>query len=149
MPNKPAKDGVVTSLSIVAGLSIFPLFLGCMTLEQMAPPIGEQFQTVAARHGVDITTLEAGRRVYLTDCVRCHGVEPISRYTAERWHEILPRMAAESYLDDQRTTDVEAYVTLALALFEERAKTESEIAARPERTSTEVILGTSVAGGSR
>ncbi len=97
-------------LTVVAALA---LHAGCMTLEQMAPPVGVEFQRVAQREHVDISTLELGRQVYLMDCARCHGVEPIGRYSESRWREILPRMGEESRLDAEEQTAVNAYVMAA------------------------------------
>ncbi len=142
MRNEGTKNRVVSILAIVTGLGMFQLFSGCMTLEQMAPPVGDKFQLLAARHRVDVATLELGRQIYLSDCVKCHGVEPIGRYSERRWREILPRMAQESELDHQRRAAVEAYVTLARTLLDENAKTESEIAAGLESTSGESLVDT-------
>ena len=129
-----ARNRVVLTLA-VAALGMFALFSGCMTLEQMAPPVEGKFRMIAARDGVDVATLELGRQIYLSDCVKCHSVEPISRYSAKRWRSILPEMALETKLDERQTEAVEAYVMLAHALLEENAKNESEIAGRGESAS--------------
>ena len=114
--------GVVARL-LVVGLGILLPFAGCQTLAEMAPPVGSEFRAVAVRRSVDLVTLELGREVYLTDCARCHSIEPISRYSAERWRKILPRMARETKLDARREAAVEAYVMLAHAFLEQNAKT--------------------------
>ena len=120
MRNKDARIHALMPLIVVAA---FALHAGCMTLEQMAPPVGIEFQRVARRQHVDLSTLELGRRVYLMDCARCHGVEPISRYSESRWREILPRMGKESKLDAQQQAAVNAYVMAAHAfLVEESTK---------------------------
>ena len=95
--------------------------IGCLTIEQMAPPIGPEFQAVAADQGVDQASLEEGRFVYLTDCARCHSVEPISRYSAQQWHELLPRMAREAKLDNRRTAAVTIYVVVAHEVLRQMA----------------------------
>ena len=135
MRNESARHRVVFTLAIVTGLGTLPWFSGCMTLEQMAPPVGAEFLMFAAQRGMEQTTLEAGREVYLTDCARCHSVEPIGRYSAGQWHEILPRMAEEAELDDAEAAAVDAYVTWAHALLEKRARTEGEMAMGRERSS--------------
>ena len=135
MKNDPARHPVVFAMAVVTGLATLPWFSGCMTLEQMAPPVGADFLMVAAQRGMEQTMLEAGREVYLTDCARCHSVEPIGRYSAEYWREILPRMAEEAELDDAEAAAVDAYVTLAHALLEKRARTEGEMAMGRERSS--------------
>lgn len=106
-------------VAIGTGLGLSLLFAGCMTLEQMAPPVGPRLHTIAASHSMDATLLEFGRHVYLTDCAKCHGVEPIGRYSYEQWREILPRMARETRLDDQRESALEAYVLTAHKALEQ------------------------------
>lgn len=124
--SESAGNWIVPILAVVMGVSIVLPFSGCQTLEEMAPPVGVQFQTVAARRSVDVATLELGRQVYLSDCVRCHGVEPIGRYSATHWREILPRMALETKLDDRRTAAVTAYVMMARTVVEQNEKRKSE-----------------------
>ncbi len=121
---------------------MFALFSGCMTLEEMAPPVEGGFQVIAARHSVDTTTLQLGRQIYLSDCVKCHSVEPIGRYSAGRWRKILPRMARETKLDEQRTEAVDAYVTLARVLLDEVAKTESDLAGKGAAIPDESVADT-------
>ena len=110
MRNNSARIQVFWSLAVVAPLAFHA---GCMTLEQMAPPVDIGLQRVAARWHVDVPTLEVGRQVYLGNCARCHGVEPISRYSKSRWREILPRMGRETKLDAKEQAAVNAYVMLA------------------------------------
>lgn len=85
---------------------------GCLTIEQMAPPVGPEFVTMGT-NGVTRAVLERGRQVYLSDCTRCHSVEPINRYSADRWRAIIERMGPESKLDESRMTALEAYILAA------------------------------------
>lgn len=84
---------------------IFFCLPGCMSLEQMAPPV-ETLTT--SSHSPDV--LSRGRRLYITACAKCHNVEPIGRYSADRWREILPEMAEESNLGPSQLADLQAYV---------------------------------------
>ncbi len=149
MKNKSAKNRIVLTLAVVTGLGMFPLFSACMTLEQMAPPVGDEFQKIAARHRVDVTTLELGREVYLSECVRCHSVEPIGRYSAGRWRGILLRMSLETKLDERQTDAVATYVRLARVFLDQKARTEHEIAANRERTPDENARDSNAAPESR
>ena len=85
---------------------------GCLTIEQMAPPVGPEFLTMGT-NGVTHAVLERGSEVYLADCTRCHSVEPINRYSIERWRAIIERMGPESKLDESRTAALEAYILAA------------------------------------
>ena len=127
MSNEGTRNRVVTALAIATGLGMFPLHSGCMSLEQMAPPVGEEFRMIAAHHSVEVTTLELGREIYLAGCARCHSVEPIGRYSADHWRNILPKMAEKTRLDRQGTVAVESYVTLALVLLDEGRRVDSAI----------------------
>ncbi|MCH7871497.1 MAG: hypothetical protein IID33_07335 [Planctomycetes bacterium] len=114
MRNKDARIHALMPSTVVAA---FALHAGCMTLEQMAPPVGVEFQRVAQRQHVNLSALELGRQVYLLDCAKCHGVEPIGRYSESRWRKILPRMGKESKLDAQEQAAVNAYVMAAHAFL--------------------------------
>ncbi len=137
MKNIRAKRCATFTLATVVGAGMLCPSAGCLTLEQMAPPVEGIFQTVAAREGVDVITLELGRQVYLSDCVKCHGVEPVGRYSSEQWREILPRMSLESKLDEGKTEALEAYVTMAHKLLQTAAYT--------ERTGREPAVGAGAA----
>lgn len=98
---------------LFAGAVIITLILaGCLTIEQMAPPVGPEFSRIE-RSGVPLAFLERGREVYLSDCTRCHSVEPIDRYSIDRWRAIIERMGPQSKLDDSRTAALQAYVLAA------------------------------------
>lgn len=142
MRNGSTKKRAMCTVAIMMGLVSVSVYLGCQTLEQMAPPVGSEFQDLAARHSVDLATLELGRQIYLSDCVRCHSVEPIGRYSRGHWRKILPRMAQETKLDKQREAAVEAYVMLARELLEEEAEAAGEIARGRESTSAENVVDT-------
>lgn len=149
MRNQDAQNRVVTALAIVGGLGMFPLYSGCMTLEQMAPPVGGEFRMIAARHSVDVTTLELGREIYLSGCAQCHSVEPIGRYSAQHWRNILPKMAEKTLLDRRSTEAVESYVTLALVLLDEGWKADGAVSASRERLPDQEAVDTYAARGSR
>lgn len=95
---------------------------GCMTVEQMAPPVDESYSSLAVRRGLAVDTLEAGRSIYLADCSRCHSVEPIARYSKKRWRRILRRMCKESKLDVAQSEAVTAYVLATCDLLATRAE---------------------------
>lgn len=113
MRNQHTKIHSISARVVAAGLATLALQAGCMTLEQMAPPVGVEFQRVALRNQVEVATLELGRRVYLMDCARCHSVEPIGRYSESHWREILPRMSQETKLGTEEQAALKAYVLAA------------------------------------
>ncbi len=85
-------------------------FVGCLSLERMAPPVDEGLIAVGGQQGFDSQVLVRGRDVYLNQCIACHSVEPIDRYSIEQWRETLPDMAQEAKLDRLQTDDLLAYL---------------------------------------
>lgn len=103
------------------GLCLFALTLGisgCMTLEQMAPPVDDPLAQVAVQRGMDAAAARRGREIYITDCAKCHTVEPIGRYSQDEWAKILPEMAEESKLSASQLNDLRAYVVSARAFLD-------------------------------
>ena len=85
----------------------------CVSLEKAAPPVGTfAGETTGARRA----QLEQGRVIYITKCTKCHSAEPVSRYSPQRWKEIIPEMAGEAKLGGTETEAVRAYVFAVLNL---------------------------------
>ncbi len=96
-------------VAILPGL-VLAVLAGCATLESMAPPVDTSLAEFGRTLDADLGQLTLGRHVYITDCARCHSVEPINRYTQTQWRKILPAMAAEAHLSPEKTQAVNAYV---------------------------------------
>ncbi|MCI0631254.1 MAG: cytochrome c [Phycisphaerales bacterium] len=96
--------------------ALLALMIGaCATIEELAPPVDD---TMLRAAGVDQTAaaqIERGRALYVTDCVRCHSPEPVMRYSAQQWRQIIPRMATEAALREEDRAAVEAYVMVVLS----------------------------------
>ena len=86
------------------------LLVGCMTLEQMAPPVDARVVSAAGVYGGHADTMQRGRHVYLTRCADCHSIEPIDRYSLVQWEMILEDMSAEAKLTPDQAGDLEQYV---------------------------------------
>lgn len=89
-------------LVAAAGLS------GCVSLDTIAPP-------AEGLSGAGDVRVAEGRRLYLTDCTKCHAAEPVRRYTVQEWASILPEMAEESHFTPAQTAAVEAYIRAVLS----------------------------------
>ena len=101
------------TVAIVIALAAAGFIAGCLSLEAMAPPVGPRFVHAAGERGVTLQTLKRGRFIYVTDCARCHGIEPIQRYSTERWRAIVWDMADDARLDRMERDALEAYVVAA------------------------------------
>jgi len=104
-------------LLLAGGASVTCALPGCLTVEQMAPPVGPRFSSIAMTSATR-ATLARGREVYLTDCARCHSVEPIDRYSMGRWRSVIERMAPLSKLDESGTAALQAYILAAHEVME-------------------------------
>ncbi len=107
-------------------LALLSLVIGCATIEQLAPPVGEQARRQAAILGVPAGDLEHGRLIYLTKCARCHSPEPVVGYTKRRWKDILPRMAQEAACTAEEAASVEAYVMMTLRAIAQTDTTKTD-----------------------
>lgn len=102
----------------MAALCLLLAFMGagCLTLDQIAPPVSRVAPaSEALPGGLGWQDLEEGRIIYLTDCAKCHNPEPIAKYSHAQWANLMPKMIRESRLDDQRAHQVTAYVDSVLA----------------------------------
>lgn len=116
LPIRVAFTGGVT-LSIALGLA------GCLSIEQMAPPVGPKFARLTMTSGTTMSLLATGREVYIGDCARCHSIEPINRYSLDRWGGIILRMGPEAKLDESRTAALRAYLFAAHEVLEQQDST--------------------------
>jgi cytochrome c5 len=104
------RPGGVALALVAAGL-----VTGCMTLEQMAPPVGPNLVLLGESRGHTADDLAAGRAIYLNQCATCHATQPVGHYSHAQWQKILPRMAKQAKLDARESEQVQAYVLTALS----------------------------------
>jgi mono/diheme cytochrome c family protein len=67
-----------------------------------------------AKSGAGVADLDAGRRIYTTQCTACHQPQPIGRYGADEWPRILAVMTVRAKLDATGREQVRAYILAAL-----------------------------------
>ena len=92
------------------------LVIGCMSLEEMAPPVDEVFIALAGQR--DIAALERGREVYFNRCIGCHSIEPIGDYTVDEWRIIMAEMAPEAKLNETQTADLMSYLSASTLVID-------------------------------
>lgn len=107
----PRHKAVALTVSVAAAL----VLAGCMTLEEMAPPVDGPMAQASMTGGHNMERLWRGREIYIGQCAKCHNVEPIGRYSASEWQKILPEMAEETKLTPEQAADVHTYVMTARA----------------------------------
>jgi len=92
---------------------VFVFLVGCVSLDQLAPPVDDAMILAGAGHPLDPQALVRGREIYLNRCIGCHSVEPVDRYSLGQWEMILPEMAAEAKLNRVQTADLQGYISAA------------------------------------
>ena len=106
-------SGRVYVLGLVLGVVGVLAIGGCMSIEQMAPPVEGSLVEMGQEQGFETAHLQRGRQLYITNCAKCHTVEPIDRYSPKRWAKIIEQMAGESKLTARDTRKLHAYITVA------------------------------------
>ncbi len=86
---------------------------GCVSIEQLAPPVDEALLGVSAGYGADAGVLARGRAVYVNSCIKCHSLEPLTRYEPGEWDVIVEEMAVEAKLTGEQTADLRAYLAVS------------------------------------
>jgi hypothetical protein len=62
---------------------------------------------------VTLVSLENGRAVLTSRCVTCHALQPLGKYSKERWQGIVEEMAPRAKLNDTQMRDLLAYIEAA------------------------------------
>jgi mono/diheme cytochrome c family protein len=101
----PLKYAAVFAFGVVLG--------GCVSVEQLAPPVSSQ---MAAVGGTPATILESGRRLYTGRCAACHSIDPVAKHSPDRWRAIIDDMADEAELSALEKSSVLAYVLAARSI---------------------------------
>ncbi len=90
-------------------LLVAAVLAGC-AMPNLAPPVSP---AMSARAGKPASTLEEGRRLYTGRCATCHTIDPVEKYSASRWREIIADMADEANLTPTEREAVLAYLLAA------------------------------------
>ena len=96
------------ALSIAIAVPL--VFCGCQT-SGVAPPITPTL--VAASGGKSPALLTSGREFFTGRCTTCHSADPPSKYTLEKWREIVGKMAGRAKLSTGEQSAILAYLSAA------------------------------------
>lgn len=97
-------------LSVAAAAMALMIIVGCDSLRSVAPPISSE---MIAAVGGNSEALTAGRRVLTVRCTACHSLEPIAKFSAKEWREIVDKMAERANLDAREREQVRSYLVTA------------------------------------
>ncbi|MBU2502017.1 hypothetical protein KJ682_11870 [bacterium] len=96
--------------SRAAGFAAALLIAGCASVSDLAPEPDPAAVARAGAGGVDASDLVAGRRIYLTDCARCHAPVAVTSLTRGQWNPVLDRMAPLTRLDAEKDAQLRSYI---------------------------------------
>jgi len=94
---------------------IFITFSAITLLYSCSPDVGEVVvvseENTETGTGLADPQIAAGKVLWENDCTVCHyGQKVITDYTKEQWRGILPGMAINAKLNEERTAQIHAYV---------------------------------------
>jgi hypothetical protein len=94
---------------VVAGflLSMLLSFSGCETTKP--PAVTEAM----ARGGASQERLTEGRALFVSRCIDCHSLPPITKYSAEEWPGLVGKMSGRAHLSADQKESVIAYILAA------------------------------------
>jgi mono/diheme cytochrome c family protein len=73
------------------------LLMGCQSGSFAPPPVTPQMAKTAGPR-VTLATLQQGRKLFVSRCLECHTLPPVSSRSAMKWPGVVDRMAARSSL---------------------------------------------------
>jgi mono/diheme cytochrome c family protein len=92
-------------LSVLCGVA---MLTGCAGLRTVAPAVTPTM--VSSSHGLTAETLNAGRRVFATQCTSCHSADPVPSRSVPEWREVVAKMKERSKLSNQQESALLAYI---------------------------------------
>lgn len=93
---------------ILITIGILCFLSSCIDVTKVAPEVSNLLVKG------DVSRLEYGRELYITNCTRCHNALRITRYTETQWAEILPDMFDKTKLSANQTHAVTSYIHAVL-----------------------------------
>jgi mono/diheme cytochrome c family protein len=103
------------SLSILCAVFVWALTACEWTSRFAPPPVTAQSATRPNRSGghADLTTLNKGRRLFVSRCIECHTLPPFWHYSAKDWPGIVDSMAHRANLKRNERDAIVAYILAA------------------------------------
>lgn len=59
---------------------------------------------------IPIEDLDLGKKLYATNCSRCHEMKDPSRYTIDEWNKILPEMFKRANVEDATKEKISKFI---------------------------------------
>jgi mono/diheme cytochrome c family protein len=101
-------------LSILAGL-VFCNLAGCESTRYAPPVVTSQMAWVGGGQHADLMMLHEGQRLFVSRCIECHTLPPVTSHTAVEWPRLIDEMAGRASLKPSERNAVLAYILAARA----------------------------------
>ena len=93
--------------------ALIALFI--VSCANFAPPpeVSPALISNARSDHVDAGQLQNGRRLFVSHCLECHTLPPVTRYTREQWPHLVSRMSGRANLSAGEQAAIVAYLRAA------------------------------------
>jgi mono/diheme cytochrome c family protein len=85
------------------------LLAACESTGFAPPPVTPQMAKTGRRE-VSLATLQQGRKLFVSRCIECHTLPPVSSRTAMKWPGAVDRMSARARLQPAERDALFAYL---------------------------------------
>jgi cytochrome c1 len=91
------------------------IVLFIVSCANFAPPpeVSPALISNARSDHVDAGQLQNGRRLFVSRCLECHTLPPVTRYTREQWPHLVSRMSGRANLSAGEQAAIVAYLRAA------------------------------------
>jgi hypothetical protein len=87
----------------------------CGTTSFAPPPVTADLARAGVRQHVDLVALREGRALFVSRCIECHTLPPISQHSATEWPKLIDEMAGRANLKPAERDAVLGYILAARA----------------------------------
>jgi hypothetical protein len=103
---------------VIPTLVVLLIALGLVNCEITGfapPPVTAEMAMWQKNAPVDLATLETGRMLFVSRCIECHTLPPVSRYDAVAWPWLVDDMAKRASLKSDERKALLSYLLAARA----------------------------------
>jgi cytochrome c5 len=101
------KIRLLVVLSIIVSISLYQ----CNSIKKIDAPTEDVLVTAKQLYpNISLDDLTKGHSLLTTSCTRCHGLNPVTKYTTDEWQKIISAMAPKAKLDDTQKTLLTQYI---------------------------------------
>jgi hypothetical protein len=93
---------------------LLTLFLPGCAFDQFTPPPVSPALIANSRHDhADAPTLSHGRTLFVSRCLECHTLPPVTKYSRDEWPYLVSRMSNRANLSASDQSAIIAYLRAA------------------------------------